>query len=57
MHCFKTCENLARVATTIGKLQHLEYTISQYLWMGDKISFPRDSYICDLKFDKLSAAN
>jgi len=25
IHCCKTFENLVRVATTIGKLQHLEY--------------------------------
>jgi len=24
MHCCKTCENLVHIATTTGKLQHLE---------------------------------
>jgi len=29
--CCKTCENLVRVATTIGKLQHPEYLKPQFL--------------------------
>jgi len=31
IHCCKTCENLVHIATTIGKLQHLEYLKPPFL--------------------------
>ena len=31
INCCKTCENLVRVATTIGKLQHSEYLKPTFL--------------------------
>ena len=46
INCWKTCENLVRIATTIGKL-NFKTGVSWYFWMNNETGFPRDSYICD----------